>query len=100
MRSNASSSISSASRSIFSTSRSISHMLHFYISVEEFDEEEGDVIHHQHRLLSCLDLATEGQYSIFHEDKSIYSDPEEDFMPRAWPDVTLPQTSLSTRGIP
>ena len=61
----------------------LTHTLHFYISVEEFDEEEGDVIHHQHKLLTCLDLATEGQYSILHEDKSIYSDSEEDFMPRA-----------------
>ena len=64
-------------------------MLHLCISVEEFDEEEGDVMHHQHKLLSCLDLATEGQYSILHEDKRIYSDSEEDIMPRAWPDVNL-----------
>ena len=75
-------------------------MLHFYISVEEFDEEEGDVIHHQHKLLSCLELATEGQYSILHEDKSIYSDPEEDFMPGAWPDVTLPRPSSAQEAFP
>ena len=68
--------------------------------MEEFDEEEGDVIHHQHRLLSCLDLATEGQYSILHKDKSIYSDPEKDFMPRAWPDVTLPRPPLAQEEFP
>ena len=68
--------------------------------MEEFDEEEGDEIHHQHRLLSCLDLATEGQYSILHEDKSIYSDSEEDMMSRAWPDVDLPRPPSAQEVFP
>ena len=68
-------------------------MIHLYILVEEYDEDDGDIILHQHKLLSCLDLTTEGQYSIIPEDKSIYSDSEEDFMPRAWPDVDLPRPS-------
>ena len=68
--------------------------------MEEFDEEEGDEIHHQHRLLSCLDLATEGKYSILHEDKSIYSDSEEDMMPKAWPDVDLPRPPSAQEVFP
>ena len=68
--------------------------------MEEFDEEEGDEIHHQHRLLWCLDLDTEGQYSILHEDKSIYSDSEEDLMPRAWPDVELPRPPSAQEVFP
>ena len=56
-------------------------------SVEEVDEE----VHHQHRLLSCLDLTTEGQYSIRNEDPSIYSYSEDDPMPREWPDLDLPR---------
>ena len=68
--------------------------------MEEFDDEEGDEIHHQDRLLLCLDLATEGQYSILHEDKSIYSDSEEDMMPRAWPDVDIPRPPSAQEVFP
>ena len=71
-----------------------------YISVEEFDEEEEGAVHHQHRLLSCLDLATKGQYTILHEDKTIYSDSEEDYMPRAWPDVILPSPPSAKEAFP
>ena len=47
------------------------HVWFNLLSVEEFDEEVRDEVHHQHRLLSCLDLSTEGQYSIHSEDPSI-----------------------------
>ena len=61
-----------------------------FLSVEEFDEEIEGQVHQQHHLLSCLDLSTEGQYSVHNEDPTIYSDSEEDNMPRAWPDLVLP----------
>ena len=57
-------------------------------------------MHHQHRLLSCLDLTTEGQYSIRNEDPSIYSDSEDDPMPRAWPDLDLPKPPAAAETIP
>ena len=60
-----------------------------FFSVEEFDEEIEGEVHHQHHLLSCLDLSTEGQYSVHNEDPAIYSDSEEDTMPQAWPDLVL-----------
>ena len=59
-------------------------------SVEEFDEEIEGEVHCQHHLLSCLDLSTEGQYSVRNEDPTIYSNSEEDAMPQAWPDLVLP----------
>ena len=68
--------------------------------MEEYDEEDGDIILHQHKLLSCLDLTMEGQYSIIHEDMSIYSDSEEDVMPRAWPDVDLPRPPSAQEVFP
>ena len=68
--------------------------------MEEFNEEDRDEIHHQHQLLSWLDLATEGQYSILHEDMSIYSDSEEDMMPRAWPEVDLPRPPSAQEVFP
>ena len=61
-----------------------------FFSVEEFDEEIEGQVHQQHHLLSCLDLSTEGQYSVHNEDPTIYSDSEEDTMPQAWLDLVLP----------
>ena len=69
-------------------------------SVEEFDEEVDGEVHHQHRLLSCLHLTTEGQYSLRNEDPSIYSDSEVDPMPRAWPDLDLPKPPAAAETIP
>ena len=66
--------------------------------MEEFDEEVEGEVHRQHHLLSCLDLSTEGQYSVHNEDPTIYSDSEEDAMPRAWPDLVLP-TSPSVADV-
>ena len=68
--------------------------------MEEFDEEIGSKVHHQHRLLSCLDLSTEGQYSIQNEDPAIYSDSEDDAMPRAWPDLELPKPPAAAEIVP
>ena len=68
--------------------------------MEEFDEKIGGEIHHQHRLLSCLDLSTEGHYSVQNEDLAIYSDSEDDPMPRAWPDLELPKTSAAAEIMP
>ena len=69
-------------------------------SVEEFNEEVDGEVHHQHRLLSCLDLTTEGQYSIRNEDPSIYSYSEDDPMPRAWPDLDLPRPPAAAETMP
>ena len=68
--------------------------------MEELDEEIDGEIHHQHHLLSCLDLTTEGQYSIQNEDPAIYSDSEEDSMQRAWPDLALPKPPAAAEIMP
>ena len=68
--------------------------------MEEFDEEIDGEVHHQHHLLSCLDLTTEGQYSIQSEDPAIYSDSEGDPMPRAWPDLALPKPPAAAEIMP
>ena len=68
--------------------------------MEEFDEEIDGEVHHQHQLLSCLDLTTEGQYSIQNEDPAIYSDSEEVPMPRAWPDLALPKPPAAAEIMP
>ena len=68
--------------------------------MEEFDEEIGGKVHHQHRLLSCLDLSTESQYSIQNEDPAIYSDSENDRMPRAWPNLELPKPPAAAKIMP
>ena len=60
----------------------------------------GSKVHHQHRLLSCLDLSTEGQYSVKNEDAAIYSDGEDDPMPRAWPDLELPKPPAAAEIMP
>ena len=39
----------------------IQYIWYNLLSVEEFDEEVDGGVHHQHRLLSCLDLTTAGQ---------------------------------------
>ena len=64
--------------------------------MEEFDEEVEGEVHHQYKLLSCLNLTTEGHYSVQNEDPSIYSDSEDDPMPRAWPDLDLPNPPAAT----
>ena len=69
-------------------------------SAEEFNEEVEGEVHHQHKLLSCLDLTTEGQYSVQNEDPSIYSDSEDDPMPRAWPDLDLPKPPAAAETMP
>ena len=58
--------------------------------MEEFDEEIEGEVHCQHHLLSCLDLSTEGQYSVHNEDPTIYSNSEKGAMPQSWPDLVLP----------
>ena len=68
--------------------------------MEEFDEEIGGEVHHQHRLLSCLNLSTKVQYSIQNEDPAIYSDSEDDPMPRAWPDLELPKPPAAAEIMP
>ena len=68
--------------------------------MEEFNEEVEGEVHHQHRLLSCLDLSTEGQYSVCNEDPSIYSGSEDDPMPRAWPDLDLPKPLAAAETMP
>ena len=78
-------------------------LLYFWynlFSVKEFNEEVDGEVHHQHRLLSCLDLTTEGQYSTRNEDPSIYSDSKDDPMPRAWPDLDLPRPSAAVETMP
>ena len=75
------------------------HVQFNLLLVEEFDEA-GDEVHHQHRLLSCLDLSIKGQYSIHNEDPSIYSDSEDDSMPRAWPDLDLPKPPAAAETMP
>ena len=69
-------------------------------SVEEFDEEVEREVHHQPKLLGCLNLTTEGQYSVRNEDPSIYSDSEDDPMPRAWPDLDLPKPPAAADTMP
>ena len=68
--------------------------------MEEFNEEIDGEVHHQHHLLSCLNLTTEGKYSIQNEDPAIYSDSEEDSIPRAWPDLALPKPSAAAEIMP
>ena len=68
--------------------------------MEEFNEEVDGEVHHQHKVLSCLDLTTEGQYSVHTEDPSIYSDSEDDPMPRAWPDLDLPKPPAAAETMP
>ena len=57
-------------------------------------------MHHQHQLLTCLDLSTEGQYSVQIEDPAIYSDSEDDPLPRAWPDLVLPTPPAAAEVMP
>ena len=65
-------------QSIYTTLRSISYIWFNVLSFPEFDEEIEGVIHKSRRVLTTLALITKGDYSVQHEDPTIYSDDEEE----------------------